>query len=232
MPVRLKWFKASSLNKEKLNQILAGLIENEYSEKKRWGFSNVVLRGVFIEGQYIERIESVVKLEDPFGKPVQFSRIDFENFTFAISTKFPHIEIQDAPRGLGAFFNQIAGYLNFTVGIESINVNLANWIKLLESEAESVQVLGAIASSISLSNSIQARIVVSGSTEVRPSIKKLTGKYSYALNKMQVSGIYRAQSFKCDLFSDGRANILAGTETEIASILKTSLITAVENAPK
>jgi hypothetical protein len=158
---------------------------------------------------------------------LQFSRIDFETFVFTIGTKFPHIELRNAPRSLGAFFNQIAGYLNFTIGIEPININLTNWIKSLESEVESVQVFGAIASNISLSNSIQAKIAVIGSAEVRPSIKKLAGKYSYAFSKMQVSGIFRTQPFRCDLFSDGRVNVLGGTATEIASILKKSLVKAV-----
>lgn len=232
MPVRLKWYKASPINKKNLDQLLSGFVNDEYSEKKLWGFSNVTLRGAFIEGQYIERSESVIKVTDPFGNLLEFPRINFDKFSFLIGTKVPHLEVQDAPRGINGFLNQLAFYLNFSLAIEPIEIDLSDWFKVLQDNVDSIEVSGALISNISLSNAVSAKISVVGTNEVRPLIKNLTGKYSYVFSKFHVEGIYCSQSFKCDLIADGRANILSGVEEEISEILRRSLAQILRHSEK
>jgi len=223
MPVRVKWYKATPIDRRNLDILLAGFIKDEYSESIRWGFSNIALRGTFIEGQYIQRRDSVVEIKDPFQRPLQFTRIDFDTLIFQIGTKFPHIELRDAPKGVGTFLNQIARYLNFTVAIEPIIVDLVGWIKAIERDVQSLMVLGAWVSDISVANDVQARMALVGSSDVRPLIKNLTGRYRYALKKIQVTGVLRSQRCKFDLFSDARASITVGVETEIFRVLKKAL---------
>src|SRR5581483_4289095 len=175
MSLRLKWFKATGLNRTSLDQLLAGLVKDEYSEGRRSGFSNIALRGTFIEGQYIERSESITRIEDPFGKTLAYPIVQYERFSFVTGIRFPHIELHDPSRSLGAFFNQLAAYLNFSLGIESVNVDLLKWMNAIEGIVDSVYVTGALVSNLPLSNSVNAKIAVMGTSEVRPFVGKITG---------------------------------------------------------
>ena len=231
MALRLKWYKAAAIDRNNIDLLLTGLIKSEYSEGKRWGFSNVVLRGSRVDGEYIERFEAITKVEDPFGNILEFPIVQYEKFFFTADIKFPNFEVHGAPRSLGSFFNQIASYLNFKIAIEPVNIDLRNWISVIARDVDSVVVGGALVSNLALSNSVYAKIAFSGSGEVRPFVKLLTGEQPFLFSKVQLSGNFRSQRFKCELFADGRASILAGVETEIAKMLRNTLKEAVEMHP-
>ncbi len=229
MPLRVKWLKTSSIDKRTLDLLLSGIVKDEYSETRRSGFSDIAAHGSFLEAQYIERIESVLKINDPFGNPMEFPRIDFESVFFIFGTKFPNLELHNPPRGLGGFFNQLARHLHFKLSIEPIQVDLTRWITALENEVDTLEVSGAWVSNISLSNAVEAKIAIIGSIEVRPLIKNITGKYAFAFSKMQVNGILRSQPFRCELFAEGRAFIASGVEAEVKQVLKLALVKATES---
>ncbi|HUD82609.1 MAG TPA: hypothetical protein VMQ67_03870 [Candidatus Saccharimonadales bacterium] len=228
MSLRLKWCRATGIDRANIDRLLAGFLRDEYIDGRRWGFANVVLKGGSVEADYVERIEVVSKVNDPFGNVLEFPLVRFDQFSFIIRAKFPHIELQDAPRSLGTFLNQIAAYLDFKIALESITVDLPKWISAIEQNVDSISVNGALVSNLTLSNSVQAKIAFFGTAEVRPFVRKLTVKYVYSFSRMQVNGLFRSHRFKCDLFSDGRATILSGVETEVAKILRSTLKDVVE----
>jgi hypothetical protein len=82
-------------------------------------------------------------------------------------------------------------------------------------------------SDLSLSNSVNAKLALSGTSDVRPFVKKLIGKQTHVFSKVQILGVFRSQQFKCELFADGRANILDGVESEIAIMLRNTLKEAI-----
>jgi hypothetical protein len=227
MPLRLKWYTATTLDRGKIEQLLAGLLKDQYAEGKRSGFTNVILRGTSIEGEYIERFEAVTKIEDPFGKITEYPIVQFERFFFSVGSKFPNLELHGSSRSLGSFLNQIAAYLNFQIAIEPVKVDLLLWLSAIEHNVDSFFVAGALVPNLSLSNSVQSKITFFGSTEVRPFVKKLTGKRFYAFSKVQLNGISHSERFKFELFADGRATVLSGVESEIVKLLRISLRMAV-----
>jgi hypothetical protein len=227
MPLRLKWYKAATIERKSIELLLTRLVKDDYSEGKRWGFSNIVLRGSAIEGEYIERFEAVTKVEDPFGNILEFPIVQYEKFFFSVGTKFPNLETHGAPRSLSSFFNQLASYLNFRISIEPVNIDLRNWISLIERNVDSALVGGLLVSNVTLSNAVDAKIALSGTSDVRPFVKMLTGKHSCVFSKVQIVGIFHSQPFKCELFADGRATILGGIESEIAKMLRNTLREAI-----
>lgn len=228
MPLRIKWSKVTGLHHKNIDQLVGGMIKDEYVEGRRWGFSNVVLKGTSIEGEYIERFDVVTKINDPFGNTVEYPIVQYDRFSFSINSLFPNLEMHGAPRSLSSFYNQIAAYLNYRIAVESVVVDLRKWVAAIERNTESVFVAGALVSDLSLSNSVHSKIAFYGTTEVRPLVKKLTGRYRYTFSKMHIHGISHSQSFKCELFADGRASVLSGIETEISKLLRNTLQETIE----
>jgi hypothetical protein len=223
MSRRIRWYRVSELGRRELDEVVKGLSRDEYSSRKKWGFSNVTLHGDSLRGQYIEKYEAVTRVQDPFGKVLEFPHVEYEHFIFHIGIRYPQLELHDPGRNLGAFFNQVAQYLNFKMAIEAPPVDVLRWADLITERADSAQVHGAWVTNVSLSNTVAAKIALTGTEDVRPFIKKIVGKRSYSFLRVQIAGIFHSQPFKCELFPDSKANILNGVETEIAGVLRETL---------
>lgn len=226
MPQRIRWYLAEPLTRKGLDALLGAFTRDEYRDGKQWGFSGVAHRGSKIDGQYIERFERVLTVEDPFGKVLEFPRVDFDKWIFSIGVRIPNIEVQDAPRSSSTFLNQIAQYLNFEIAITAIQLDPLAWVERIEDNVSALEVCAVSIADVCLTNSVQAKIALAGGADVRPQIKTLTGRRCYSVRRLQVKGVHRTQAFKCDLFSDGRA-IISSAGTEIAPLLRDCLASAV-----
>lgn len=215
------------MSRKNLDRLLSGFVKDEYSEKKLCGFSHVAGQGNCIEGQYVERFESVTKVEDPFGKVLEYPFMTYEKTVFKIGTQFPNLELRDSPRSLAVFFSQIARLLDFKITIAPIEVNLLDWIGELEKELDSLEVTAASIGNISLSNSVAARIALSGTTDVRPLAKSLVGRRSFAFNRLQIRAIFNSEPFKCELAADARVSLTAGVQAPVVELLRETLVAAV-----
>ncbi len=206
-----------------MRTLQTGFAKQEYSEKKPRGFSHVSAEGGRLRGQYVERFDFVTKVEDPFGKILEVQRIEFEKVTFAFEEEPPVLELTNPPRSLGTFFNSVAQTLSFRVTIQPGKVDLLRWLKTLATHLDGVTVIGATIADIALSNTVSAKVAVSGTSEVRSVMKQFVGKFPSDMLRLQLAGTYRSLPFKCELFNDARATILAGAEEEIAALLRKSL---------
>lgn len=202
-----------------------GFAKQQYSDNKPRGYSHISAEGGRLRGQYVEKFDFVTKVEDPFGRVLEVQRIEFDKVTFAFDLEPPILELTNPPRSLGTFFNSVAQTLSFRVAIQPVEVDLSRWFKTLAPDLDAVTVIGASIADIALSNSVSAKVAVSGTSDVRSLMKKFVGKFPNVILRLQLSGTFRSLPFKCELFNDARANILAGAEEELTALLRKSLAT-------
>lgn len=223
MAFRVKWYSAAPLSSATLPALLEAFVKDEYSSRRKWGFTNVISQGQSIKGQFIERVEKKLQTEDPFGKILEFRHVEFTRQTFTIRLDPPHFELLEPSRSQSNFFTRIAEYLDFKIAIAEFQIDVLKWVLALESQMSGLELTAAVLVNIGLSNTAHAKVWVAGTAEVRPSLKKLLGSRCFDFAKVQVRGTYRSQLVRYELYHDGRVALIEGPRAELLNVIRSAI---------
>lgn len=216
---RLRWFTLA-LGQGDIGTVASAMLADEFNAKRRWGFHIDTVRKSSIAGAFIEQVDVVDEVADPFGKKLEFPRTEFRRVTFRIATEAPGLEVRDPPRSTRAFFSQLATYLEFKVAIEPVRTPVQAWIEELEREAGKVRVQLAEFSGVPVSEATAARVIFEGTEDVRPRVDEFLGRRAVRTLERAVA-VTGKGTF--DLYRDGRATILAGGVDGGLAVLRNAL---------
>lgn len=182
---RYRWFNAQwPISMRVLaKRLKLKAFEGEQAE----GFVLDRVRDSFLEARFVERIEYDDVVIDPFGKELKFHRVDFRKCEFRASMDGPGLELLDAPRSVQTMVSRLAEASEFSLSISPVSVNVLAWAKRLQNglntvvEVDSVQ-LGAV----ELSQSVLAKVVIKGTSDVLAAANRLVEGKRHVIEKVQL----------------------------------------------
>lgn len=190
------------------------------------GFVIERVRDDSIEAHYIEKLNYKETVTDPFGKEESFDRITYRRIDFTLFSEFPNIELRDAHRSTREFVSKLLEICNFAVSIEPVTVDLLQWVETLQKQlgkkvtVDSLQVAG-----LELEPEISAKILLRGGKDVRDSLKHLSVKRKFTLEKIQVKIPFGQSVFPIHMSNAGVARIPKEHLNDYIRIVRESLTT-------
>lgn len=160
-PHRIYWFQ-SDLGPDLLARIGAGMLSNSYAKGRSWGFRLDTVRPSEIKGNFVERNEYEDKVKEPTGELHVFKGIQIRTTHFRLSSRFPQIEIVDPSPSYRRFLSQMSVYADFSVAMESPNVDVGKWIAEIERRTSDFRIAQVDVSNIPLSTSMSVALKFSG----------------------------------------------------------------------
>jgi hypothetical protein len=210
MSYRLHWFKLAPLSSRDVKLLSEGMLRDKYQAERGWGFDIEDVRRDIITGRFIERESVVDEYADPFGAPQRFERIVFHQALFRLDTRWPNMEVTNAPRDLSAFFSRLGEYTKFQISISPVRKEPAQWIGALRNAARNVVLEKAVATDITVTTSITGQVALSGTEDVEKHLKNFLRQRSYNLDSAQLSFRINEENLRCEINSSGRLRVLYG----------------------
>jgi hypothetical protein len=191
------------------------------------GFLVDRVRDNHLEARYVEKVPIVETVVDPLGNEHSYERVDYRQTEFRLTTDYPHLELTDAPRGIQSFTSRLSELGNFSLSVSPIEVKVLRWAqRLSESDADRFVVDAAQASDLVMDENITARIILSGTVDVRRTLDRFTKGRNPTLDWVQVRFEQGRENAKFILLSDGSARVLADTTQGMVSVLRAALASA------
>jgi len=127
---RLKWLRAES--KVSMRELAKRLQNASFVEGAESGFLLDRARDNYVDARWVERTEFVETFIDPFGNSQAVNRVLYKQIDFRLTKDLPQLELRTPPRGLSVFFNALMKTSNFSMSIESYDVDLVRWTKVID----------------------------------------------------------------------------------------------------
>lgn len=148
------------------------LLEYPFSKDSGEGFLVKKVSSSEIIGQYIQSKTFIKEVKTPFGETNTISGVDYNtiDFKFTISEK-SLLEVYSKPRSLLPFFNELSRILGFGFFIANININLSDFIPLLESEFGKIVITKMEISDLNVDNIALGQLILTSDRDVRESLE-------------------------------------------------------------
>jgi hypothetical protein len=105
----------------------------------------------------------------------------------------------------------------------SIEIDVLKCLKKFESKSENLVVKSLLLTDLALSSSTQAQVIISGTEDVRTQVSKIAGNRKYRIHKATFEARILEQGVKCEICSDGRANVMRGSDESVLNLLRESV---------
>ena len=228
MQQRIRWYSILPFEARDMARISAACLRDEFVDGRNWGLQIESSSKKNVVGRFIEQHQVTDKVVDPFGKTLEFSRVEFSSLSFRLSADSINLELYDAPVSLiGAFLNQLAAYLDFEVSISAPQIDVLKCLKKIGTKTENMTVKSLFLTDLTLSSSTQAQVIITGTEDVRSQVGKIAGNRKYQIHKATFEAKILERGLKCEICSDARANVIRGNDDSVLNLLREAVADSV-----
>jgi hypothetical protein len=202
------------------NKLKARTFTNDLND----GFLVDRVRDNYIEARYIEKAAINGTVTDPLGNEYKYERVDYKQTEFRLTTDYPHLELMDAPRGIQSFTSCLSELGNFSLSVSPIEADVLRWAEKLSEKFPDRFIVDALqASGLAIDENVTARIILSGTVDVRRSLDHFTNGRQSEMDRLQARFGVGSETARVILFSDGGARVAADSTQEITVVLRRTL---------
>jgi hypothetical protein len=232
MTTRLRWYEAD-LSQAMLRRLQQQMTENQFAPGRESGFRLAQARRDVLEGTFIEKVDIQDAVEDPFGNVLEFKRVEFRRVAFRLSTAYPQLELTDPPRTLKEFIRVLGEYTSYEVALAAPQVSAWAWMGAVEKAVERFAVLSMECSSVALSPSVGARVIVTGAGgDVRRLTKQWIADRPCSVERVRASWRLGTGTGVVDIAENARAAVVEGPVAAARDVLREALRGAAAPAPR
>ncbi len=228
MNTRLRWMFVAPVTRATLAHAVDAVRKDEYVVDAQSGFIVERVRPGFIEARFIERFERLEDIFNPFGEAQRVTRVEYQQTRFRLSQERPQLEIYDGPRSISPLLNRLSMSLGPDSTAEAPVADVMKWLRMLTVHVNDVWVTSAQIARLSLSETVSARLTVSGTEDVRKFVKEMVGDRKFRFERLDLVGSYQGSPVRFELKEEGRATIRSGPE-ELLEHLRNALSEVASN---
>lgn len=165
---RIRWFRLGT--KGDLNMLVRQLSSKVFAleEPVSSGFRIEKKDKAGFAGQFIHKRTVDQNITLPSGEEFvqEIASIDITKFGIDTNSSDVLLSTYDAPRSLTSFFSTLSEATNFTCTVDPIEVDVDQWVHHITTDRSAVSVTFLDTTGIVISHDIQARLAMSGSSDV------------------------------------------------------------------
>jgi hypothetical protein len=219
---RIRWLNAEW--QLSLKTLVARMKQNTFTLESYDGFIIDRIRDTFVEARYIEKLSYQEYVKDPFGNEEVFDRTIYRQIAFNVLNKYPNIELIDAPRSTNAYVSRLLELSNFSLSINTIQVNLFDWVNRFQSQIQKDVIIDSIhIVGLELEQGINAKILIQGDKDVRKALNKFIFNKKYVLEKIQFKIPNARRPLSINLSNNGSAKVPEDAFEDLLPLLRLSL---------
>lgn len=219
---RIRWLSAEW--PISLEIMAARIKKHAFTSESSDGFIVERTRDTFIEARYIEKLSYQESVKDPFGNEEHYDRIIYRQIAFNLLSKYPNIELIDAPRSTNAYISKLLELSDFSLSINALQVNLLDWIDRFQSHIKNNVVIDLLQiAGIELEHGVIARILIQGDKDVRNALNRFISNKKYILEKVQFKIPDGRRTLSMHLANNGCAKIPDEVFEDYLPMLRISL---------
>ncbi len=196
------------------------------------GFIVERVRDDFVEAKYFERLQTIERLIDPFGRESEIDRVQYLQINFTAFDGPLGLEIVGTSKDVRKLTNSLEKICEYKLILSAISVDPIAWaVEIsrcsgIEYYTESIQI-----SNMYVGPGISAKLVVTGTVDVG----ELTGRFvhdrSHVIEKVKIQAKSRPKSSV--ILTNGAAATTAGAESgRISSAVRESLLVLMGDVPE
>lgn len=222
--VRVRWLNGAF--PFSLRSVAARLRRGSFTEISDEGFILKRVRDNALDASYVERINFQEIVVDPFGRESVFDRVSYKTVDFSFTSAAPTVTIRNTHRSLNAFVSRLGVLLDFSVSIAPLTVNLFRWTREIEKTLKEPLIVEAVsATRIDLGDSVVAKAVIRGGTDVRKHLDEFLGRRPFRVDSLSACTKAPGRPLRISLSSSCAATFTANSVdvADIESALKTAL---------
>lgn len=210
-----------------MRELAKRLQSNLFSGENQSGFVIDRARESFLEARFIERIDFNEPLIDPIGRELQSGRVEFYQTRFIASTLSLGLEIVDSNKGMRSFVNRISAICDDNLSLSSLSVDVGVWGQAFEGMTEKKFFTDSIQlSDLAVATMVKAKIVFSGSVDVRSAAAEFVGGRNHRVEKLRLStadkprlSVLLTNNGTAATFGNGDEVLIANIRDSLASIV-------------
>lgn len=219
--LKIKWLYSELPTS--LSQLASRMKENQYSEERKKGFILATATSSKLVGKYIEKTVKVTIVEDPFGVTSEVENVEYYVCQFNWILDSNYMYISNPPRTLRKFTNILHELTGIGLVLSEIDQDPIVWLENIERDADSFSILQVSAFGIRTSPSSTAKIIVTGSSEVRETFSELVNSKRYVIDCVRFEASFGELVVKGELTKNGVCRIKALNTKFFLSILRESI---------
>jgi hypothetical protein len=188
------------------------------------GFLVTRVRESSIEARFIEKLISEELITDPFGNDIRFERISYVETAFSFSNEFPEVELLNPPRSIGPFSSRVLQICNFEAAWTNLNVDVLMWADNVQEQiGDQIVIDRAHVRDVVFDEAVNFEATLSGTKDVRPSMRALLGKRQHTLDKVHFSVNSGGRAVRIQISADGSMQAPDGISDELVLAIRQAL---------
>ncbi|MFQ6289580.1 hypothetical protein ACLMO3_04270 [Yersinia enterocolitica] len=204
--IRVKWSRLKS--DLTLAEIASHIRNKMYSEVAGYGYSNFKNNNNTISATYTEEKVNLQTSVDPLGNESEQEFVSYESIEFSISklTKRLYLlSVYNPPKSIRALTERLCIDSDYKVGFSSIDIRLAEYIKMLGERYKMnlINIKKAKISSLVINENANASIEITSKKNALEDIKTIVNEKAYILDKIKASGHLLDSTYEFEISKSG-----------------------------
>lgn len=208
-------FFCSPYGEEVHTQIEKGIIADEYSLNRTYGFRIHQRRKQMLSATYIEKRLYVESVTDPFGSTTEYQRTIYKQIDFQLRLRAPQLIVYHPPTNFRNITNQLAHFTGYNLVVERKTVDLLKWINFLFEMKLPGKVIKLQLEKLVYDIATSGKLFLQSERNILPRLYDLMGKISYYPKKARVRFDEDVNLPDVDIGSNGTISFTRPVETTI-----------------
>lgn len=213
-------------------RVISKRIKNmSFGESASHGFIVDRVRDDYIDARYVERVEYIDTVTDPFGSELSFPRVEFRQSSFHISADSSCLELINPPRSAQGLLNRLSELTDFDVAILGLSVDVLAWADAFQDVLGISLLIDSLQiGSLEIESGITARAIIKGERDVKNVSLAFIKSRKHVIEKMQLR-LLSPNGGTILLTNSGSAKIDVDDPTDILRIaLRQSIMNVTKKA--
>ena len=206
-----------------LKELSSLMIENQFSDDTGKGFILSSSAAERLSGQYIEKINELLILTDPFGNTTEVESVSYYACKYSWVNDSSFLTLIEPPRSLKKFANALHDLTGLGLVLSETNLELKSWLQRIEERVDQLTITKVAVSGIKASDFSLAKLSIMGSKDVRESMSKMLNDRFHILDSVVFTAEFDGLDFRCELSKTGSFKVFSINTQRVISILKESL---------
>lgn len=196
------------------------------------GFIVERVRDNFVEARYFERLQTVERLIDPFGRESEIDRVQYLQINFTAFDGPLGLEIVGTSKDVRKLTNSLERLCGYKLILSGVSVDPIAWAietsrcSGVDFYTESIQI-----SNMYVGPGISAKLVVTGTVDVGETTERFVQDRNHVIEKVKIQSKSRPKISV--ILTNGAAATISGAEiSRVSSAVRESLAVLVGGVPE
>jgi hypothetical protein len=207
MSMRISVLSIGRLQASDFASLVQRIGQENFDSSRNSGFLISRQKSSLVEGRYVHKVNSVIKVVDPLGGTLEFPRVAFFEQRFQLQLKSPQLVLFDPSSSWQSLLGRLLEFSDFTISAEPISLTLKSLVKELSGEFTNVRVYGANVEALQINEQTIAKVSIESSADARLEAKAFLKSRQFDFSSLKCEFEHGSRVRRCELRANGSLTV-------------------------